>query len=131
MHAPSPSWCVRPLGLLILASIASASPQTMTAPNPGPIKLGPAPMPHSDVHIRAAVVGDPVVGSLVRLRVRVSDDHGDDVSVRLLNPPPGLIFPPEQSAPSPLVLDLEWRVHNSSSGRTTLVFEATGPYLPA
>lgn len=125
MRAARPSRTVLLFASLLLGLVPPAAAQTLTPAKLGARALAPAPTPHSDVHIRAAVVGDPVVGSLVRLRVRVSDDHGDDVSIRLLNPPPGLIFPPEQSSPSPLILDLEWRLHNSSLGRTTLVFEAT------
>ncbi|NOT29930.1 MAG: hypothetical protein HOP15_05710 [Planctomycetes bacterium] len=64
------------------------------------------------------------LGQEVRFGVSVSDPDGDLVSLRLLNPPPGLAFLPADFEGTPVTRELRWRLPTFALGRTRLVFQA-------
>ncbi len=55
--------------------------------------------------------------------VTASTPDGNRVALRLLNPPPGLVFDPVKRAPSPAVSTVRW-LPGSPAGRHALIFEA-------
>jgi len=75
----------------------------------------------SDVHI----------GQEIRFSVTVDDADGDAVWLRLLNPPPGLVFHPVVAGASPAAVEVSWSVPAESGGPRRLVFEAHDDAQPS
>ncbi len=63
--------------------------------------------------------------------ITVDDANGDRVTLRLLNPPPGLVFQPVTAAAPPVTLELSWLVSDGYGGPRELVFEANDDREPA
>lgn len=64
---------------------------------------------------------------LVTFHVTVTDPEGDPVSLRLLNPQPGMIFKPIVDAPSPATVEVRWNrgdLYLRQEPAVRLVFEA-------
>jgi hypothetical protein len=63
-------------------------------------------------------------GRELRFHVLVEDDERDAVTLRLLNPPPGLVFPTRHALPTPAKVEVCWRVPLEYSARVPLHFRA-------
>ncbi len=63
-------------------------------------------------------------GEELRFELRVTDPEGDPVSVRLLNPQPGLVFHPVRNVKSPSVTEVRWVVPKGNVERPRLMFTA-------
>ena len=64
------------------------------------------------------------VETLLDFEVRAADPDGDLVTLRLLNPPPALVFDPVEAGESPVVGRVRWWIPIPSAGIHHLVFEA-------
>ncbi len=60
----------------------------------------------------------------LELRLTASDPDGDLVSLRLLNPPPVMVFQPVHGGASPVSVDARWIIPVSWGGVRQLLFEA-------
>lgn len=70
-------------------------------------------------------------GKAVTFQVQVTDPDGDDVSLRLKNPPPGMTLLPISSQPSPQTVVVRWTVPDGATVTPPLVFEANDDVAPA
>lgn len=95
---------------------------------------GEAPVAASEVVVSQGPGGDLTVdaatGEQIALSLAVSDP-GERISLRLLDPPPGLIFPAVLDAVSPLETELVWEAPPDLLGLQHLVFEAWSQADPA
>ena len=73
---------------------------------------------------------DLLLQERVQFTITAVDPEGDALDVRLLNIPPGLVFDPARSDPSPFVGTVDWCVSRAAGGRQVLWFEATDHRSP-
>lgn len=113
-------WWIRsrwllPLAALLLASSAAVTTAPPQGNRPPTIAIG--------LEDGASVV----TTTEVRFRVTARDPDGDPLSLRLLNPPPGLIFDPVLDEPGPVSIEARWLVTRGEiyHDRRELAFEAT------
>lgn len=119
--------------IALLFSLMVLANGTKQPGNPGALtqRGGPKPPPDPAPANRPPVVRAGIddltyirVGEELRFRLHISDPDGDPVSLRLLNPPPGLAFPPVRKAESPCVVEVSWLVPDTTVTRPRLVFRA-------
>ncbi len=63
-------------------------------------------------------------GDLLRFTVTATDPEGGRVSLRVLNPQPGMIFHPLHKVASPATGEVRWELLDRSTGLRQVVFEA-------
>lgn len=81
------------------------------------------------IEVSMGTGADVFAGDLVRVQITVTDPEGDDVSLRLLNPPAGFEPIGVSAAASPLVVVRRWRVPEES-GRRYLYLHAEDDFDP-
>lgn len=109
----------RLLGLLLGLLLLAPSDDAQVERHIDPTARGP--------ELSAWLVDGPRIRRRDQTRLRISawDGANRRISVRLLNPPPGLAFPAVRNRRSPVELDLVWRVPGTWSGRRVLTFEVS------
>jgi hypothetical protein len=120
--------------IVVTAPAGAAGPVTVTVTNPGLLtatttftyRANVAPRITTTFPVNAVVHA----GETRTFTVTATDPDGNPVTLRLLNPPPGCIFPPASGAASPVVRELRWVVSPDSGGLQRLVFQASDNQLP-